>query len=82
MEYNAMMIARTEHENMIRSLQPVSENDAVAQADMPGWVSVQAGQLLYVVGNGLAALGERLKDGQDAGLETSQERQKHQSLSN
>ena len=62
-EYNAMMIARAEHEQMSRSLPRVSEFGENVLSEQPGWVSQQAGRILCTVGNGLTSLGERLEHG-------------------
>ena len=61
--YSATMIARAEHEEMIRSLPAVPEYGLWTRDDQPRWVSRQAGRLLY-------ALGKRLKHEQVAALET------------
>jgi hypothetical protein len=71
-EYNAVMIARTEHELMVRSIAPVSEYGENVISEQPGWVSQQAGRVLSFVGNELAALGERLEHGQNAVIESAQ----------
>ncbi|MHB8624971.1 MAG: hypothetical protein ACYDBJ_02590 [Aggregatilineales bacterium] len=59
-EYNATMIARAEHEHMVRSLPTVSEFGANVRDAEPGWMSKQVAHLLHMVGSGLAALSKRL----------------------
>jgi hypothetical protein len=60
MDYTRYMVARIEHEQRIRSLAPVPEYDDPVVTDQPRWVSKQAGRLLCALGNGLAAIGEKL----------------------
>lgn len=60
-EYQALMIARAEHEQRNRSLAPVPDYPAANNIDQPGWVSRQAGRLLCTIGAGLSSLGKRLK---------------------
>ncbi len=70
LDYTVNMIARSEHEQMTRSLASVPEYGGQAKGDQPGWLSQRAGQLLASVGDGLVNLGERLKHGSDLALDT------------
>ncbi len=65
-EYNAIMIARAEHDQMIRSLPPVSEYGEAVMTDEPGWSSRQVGRFFSALGNGLTSLTSRLKRQQEA----------------
>jgi hypothetical protein len=44
---------------------------AGAAVKQPGWVSQQAGRLLYALGNGLARLGERMKREREAATDSA-----------
>jgi hypothetical protein len=63
-DYVAYQIAKLEHEHRVRSLPAEPEYNVLVESNRPGWVAEHAGQLLYAVGDGLVALGERLKQGQ------------------
>jgi hypothetical protein len=67
--YSAIMIARAEHEQMTRSLAPVSDYGSPMQASPRGWLSKHVAGWLCAVGNGLASLGERLTHARDTALE-------------
>ena len=55
-------LARTRHEEQLRSLITAPEYDNPLKAHQPRRMSWQAGQLLYALGTRLASLGERMKD--------------------
>ncbi len=69
MDYSVHMLARMEHEQMIRSLAPVPEYGEPVMADQPRWVSKQTGRLFHALESGLASIRERMKRGRDMSLE-------------
>ncbi len=69
-EYFAVMIARAEYENRLRSMTPVYDFDEWIPDEQPGWTARQVGRLLCSLGNGLAAVGDRLRNGRGIVLET------------
>jgi hypothetical protein len=64
MDYVVYQIAKLEHEHRVKSLPAEPEYNVLVDANRPGWISEHAGHLLYALGDGLVALGERLKQGQ------------------
>ncbi len=69
--YSAIRIARAEHDQMIRSLAPVSDDDSWTPARSQEWTPKYLEGLFRGVGNGLSGLRERLKHGRDTALETT-----------
>lgn len=69
--YDAILIARAEHDEMIRSLPPVPEHGEAVQAKESRWLSRQGERLFTVLGTGLIALGRALKHGRGRALQAS-----------
>ena len=63
--YNAIMIARSEHQEMIRSIPSVSEYGQVLRDNQPGRIESTIGHLRQALGNRLLSMGTWLKDGRD-----------------
>jgi hypothetical protein len=68
MDYNALRVARAEHERMVRSVPQVSEYGEHIVAAQPRWLSRQAHQLLSILKQGLAMLRSRATLGHNRGL--------------
>ena len=70
-DYVAIMIARTEYEQRVQSMTPIQDFDGWIRDDPPPWVSRKVGQLLCALGNTLASVGERMRNGRGIVLESS-----------
>jgi hypothetical protein len=68
MDYNALMIARIEHKQMVESLRPVPEYGEHIAVKQPRWLSRQAGRLLAALKNGLSMLRQPTKPERDTKL--------------
>ena len=63
--YNAFMIARTEHQEMIRSVPSVSEYGEALNDTQPGILARSVDHLRDMVGSGLVAVGTWLRHERD-----------------
>lgn len=61
----AQMIARKEHELMIQSIAPVSEEEGYVRNERPGMIRRSVGNLLKLVGHALASPGTRKRQTMD-----------------
>jgi hypothetical protein len=71
------MIARTEHEQRVRSMTPIQDFDQWIHDEPPPWIARKVGQLLCTVGALLASIGERMRNGRGIALEASLPVQQH-----